>query len=165
MRRMIPVLKAVVLLVIAPAVIYFASLSKSVRLWREYQDLERSISDGTSRLLPVEVQAGIPLLSTGDILATVMPACRSTGVSVVSYSPEMVSTASGMGLCRAELVLSGSFTPLLSVMGCFQELTQIKTAAAEFRCDERMRREDRIQLRLELVQLEILEEVDNMKVE
>lgn len=155
MRQYIPILKAVILLVVVPAVIYFASLSKTVRLWREYRGLERTIVDVSSGSVPSgEVQAGAPLLSTGDILETVTPACEAAGVTVVSYVHEMSATAAGMGLCRAELVLSGRFTPLLTVMDSISGVQQIKTAEAEFRCDERMRREGRIQLRLELVQLE-----------
>ena len=156
MRRFIPILKVVTLLVIAPIVIYSASLSKTVRLWQEYQNLERNVRDAPTDTSSGEVRASAPLLSTGGILGSVMSSCSSADVSVVSYSPEMEATATGMGLCRAELILSGRFCPLLTVMDSISNLSQIKTASAEFKCDERMRKENRIQLRLELVQLELL---------
>lgn len=154
MKKYIPIVKVIGLLVILPVVIYCMSVSKSVRAWHEYRQLEQEFVPGQVRQPDRKAPEGEPLISTGAVLGIIMPVCDSAGVSVVSYSPEISERASGMELCSAELVLSGRFSPLMDVLENIACIRQIKTLSARFRCDERLRKEKRIQLEMEFLQLE-----------
>ena len=155
MKQYAIILKTIALIVIAPIVIYTSSVSKTLEALREYRELDTA----DTHAMPSSAQADTmqevgPLLSTGAVLASITQACSASGVSVTSYAPEMTDFADGLELWQSELVLSGRFKPLLSITDILSDIPQIKTVEAEFLCDERMRKEDRIRLRLELIQLE-----------
>lgn len=155
MKQYAIILKTIALIVIAPIVIYTSSVSKTLEVLREYRKLDTGGTHVTSYSAKADTtQEGGPLLSTGAVLASITQACSASGVSVTSYAPEMTDFADGLELWQSELVLSGRFKPLLSITDILSDIPQIKTVEAEFLCDERMRKEDRIRLRLELIQLE-----------
>ena len=154
MKQYIHIAKIIVLLVVAPAVIYCASISESVRTWHEYRALDRECTSGNAGTSERKAPSGAPLLSTGALLGLMMPACDSAGVSVISYSPDKPDKADGMGLYRAYLTLSGEFRPLLAVIDSISDVPQIKTMSADFICDGRMLKEKRIQVKIVLMQLE-----------
>ena len=166
MKRYANILKTAALIVIAPIVIYTSSVSRTLDMLREYRELningKRIISDSAQA---DTMREGTPLLSTGAVLGSITQACGTSGVSVTSYAPEMADSADGLELWRSELVLSGRFKPLLSITDILSDIPQIKTVEAEFLCDERMRKEGRIRLRLELVQLEHRTERQNKTTE
>lgn len=154
MKQYIPIAKIAVLLVVVPTVIYCASISESVRAWYEYRELDRECSSGNTGTPERKAPSEAPLLSTGALLGLMMPACDSAGVSVISYSPDKPDKAAGMELCRAELTLSGKFSPLLAVIDSISDVEQIKTLSADFICDGRMLKEKKILVKIVLIQLE-----------
>lgn len=155
MKRYAIILKTIALIMIAPIVIYTSSVSKTLEALREYRKLATGGTHVTSYSAQTDTtQEGAPLISTGAVLGSITQACNASGVSVTSYAPKMTDFADGLELWQSELVLSGRFKPLLSITDIISDIAQIKTVEAEFLCDERMRKEGRIRLRLELVQLE-----------
>lgn len=159
MKRYAAILKTVVLLAAAPLAIYGLSVSKTFKVIREYRGLEAGgVFTAPDIVRTGTFQEAEPLLGTGAILGVIMPACSAAGASVVSYSPKMSDSAAGLELWMAELVLSGRFRQLLAVTDSLSHISQIKTVDADFMCDERMRNDGIIRLRLNLVQLEQLSE-------
>lgn len=155
MKQYIQIFKLSALLILVPVLIWPLSISKTAKAWKEYRILENEEPVIPKQMNGIHIQADKPLLSTGAIMEALMPACESGNVSVDGYSPELDETAPGMELYRARLFLSGKFIPLLSVMEMITEkVPQVKISSAEFRCDEKMRRENYVRLEMILVQLE-----------
>lgn len=108
------------LLVILPAAVYRLSLSRTLALWSEVREEQRTIAEAVADpAQPAAIPAAldtVELIARGGLLDSLGRLAADTGVEVVRYSPYRTREGDNFALRTAEIVLSGGFAPLIRTL-------------------------------------------------
>lgn len=132
------------LLVILPVAVYRLSLSRTLALWSEVREGERTIAEAEADLAqPAAISAGldtVELIAGGGLLDSLGRLAADAEVEVVRYTPYMTRRGDDFALRTAELVLSGGFAPLLRTLDRLERsLPGCRFLSTEFRTVRRGR--------------------------
>lgn len=108
------------LLVILPAAVYRLSLSRTLALWSEVREGERTIAEAKadptqSAATPAALDT-VELIAGGGLLDSLGRLAADAEVEVVRYSPYRTREGDDFALRTAEIVLSGAFAPLIRTL-------------------------------------------------
>ena len=106
------------LLVILPAAVYRLSLSRTLALWSEVREGERTIAEADlmqSATTPAALDT-VELIAGGGLLDSLGRLAADAEVEVVRYSPYRTREGDDFALRTAEIVLSGGFAPLIRTL-------------------------------------------------
>ncbi len=115
-------LKLVGIVVMVPLVAWFFGFHQTVRLWRECELRQETISrlsvnePGKVTRLPENEVTGKQVLNNGVLLERIGKEVESNGVKIVKYTPYLTREEGKLLVHTGELVLSGNFVSLLRVM-------------------------------------------------
>ncbi len=115
-------LKLVGIVVMVPLVAWFFGFRQTVRLWRECESRQETISrlsvnePGKVTRLPENEVTGKQVLNNGVLLERIGKEVESNGVKIVKYTPYLTREEGRLLVYTGELVLSGNFVSLLRVM-------------------------------------------------
>lgn len=115
-------LKLVGIIVMVPLVAWFFGFRQTVRLWRECEVRQETISrlstsgSGKMTRLPGGELTGKQVLNNGILLERIGKDVESNGVKIVKYTPYLTREEGKLLVHTGELVLSGNFVSLLRVM-------------------------------------------------
>ena len=115
-------LKLVGIVVMVPLVAWFFGFRQTVRLWRECELRQETISrlsvnePGKVTRLPENEVTGKQVLNNGVLLERIGKEVESNGVKIVKYTPYLTREEGKLLVHTGELVLSGNFVSLLRVM-------------------------------------------------
>ncbi|MDR0961934.1 MAG: hypothetical protein LBM62_05175 [Mediterranea sp.] len=139
------ILKLVCLLVVAPLVIWQATLKSTYGLHRENVRLQQQ-SRLSSPLQPSSASAvketviSEPLLSNGKIMQVMAETLRTHEVSVMNYRPEVVRAEGQNSLYLGTLTLTGRFRELVKVLHETEQMDlSVKIASVNFEYDRTRR--------------------------
>ena len=153
-------LQLVGVIIIVPLVAWVFGFRQTVKLWRECNVRQETISrlsgshSGVGSELPGNV-SGKQILNNGVLLGQLERPIRDNGVKMVKYTPYLTREEGKLQVHTGELVLSGSYTSLLRVMHCVEkEGLPGKIVSAGFRLfDDRARKERQLRMTLVVQQL------------
>lgn len=108
------------LLVILPAAVYRLSLSRTLALWSEVREEQRTIAEAVvDPAQPAAIPAAldtVELIAGGGLLDSLGRLAADAEVEVVRYSPYRTREGDDFALRTAEIVLSGGFAPLIRTL-------------------------------------------------
>ena len=90
MKRYASIIKLAALLVLAPIVIYVLSVSDTIGLYREYNQVRESYGTRPVIERTEDFSASAPMLSSGVLMRMISDICTESKVTVGSFSPEEV---------------------------------------------------------------------------
>ena len=143
--------KLALLLVVAPVVIWFGALSRTVRIWRDYRNMGEVSVAGHNRDPRPDLARAVhqDILSDGKLLAGIEK--RFRGVSVYSFTPKLEREEAGLSLVNTKIELKGDYKSLLGALQSLEAEESCALSGISFeRKDER---ESQVTLRLTIHQL------------
>ena len=145
------------LVIILPLVVWRLSLARTVERWGDIRRGKREIAafaaDSTGARPAAAALDTVELIAGGALLERIGRDAAGSGVAVVRYTPYLTRSGEGFALRTAEVVLAGSFAPLVRVIDRIErELPSCKIASATFRTVKK-RQQPHLQLTLLVRQL------------
>lgn len=154
------ILKLGVLLLVMPLVVWGWGLRRTVDLWSNYtyvkKRLEQIPAKGLIRQSTdwADTSQGL-LLPDGRLLEVMAADFRKRKIVVIGFTPFLAQEESGFALYTGELLLSGSYIPLVrSVYEMEKRYSAVKIISADFQL-YRENQKDPPQLRLRLIVVQL----------
>lgn len=152
-------LRLIGLVVLAPLLIWWLALSRTVTLWKDYraatERLQKLETDGGTVAVSPQVTAS-PVISNGKILEQLMAVVTDNHLSIVAYSPLFTSAEGEWKIYTGELELAGEYIPLLKAVdyiGQHKEWGRIRSVRFRTVAD-RIRHTQQLRMNLWIQQIE-----------
>ncbi len=130
--------RLILLLVVVPCVAYCFAFARTRTLWKEVRQAEQEIAQAMRGAdlssVPSVGLDSVELIANGGVLEKMKLWTHDEEIKIVRYTPYITQEGEDFILRTAEVILSGTFIPLLRALNDMeQHLGQCRFLSSEFR--------------------------------